>query len=728
MHIHNTQPHPEHLTPELQPTQQAYDHYLGGAVLAAESVVFPGDTAPVSAYTTIVAPPHVGQTADMASSLPRKASSEAHETPGSTPPAAAEGCDPPQKPPIPPGTSSSEQEPDQPPSEAVRLLQSKLPPRSAQEWQTMLQRPGETPEDLDVLVARAMEREAEARAAALQKLEELAATDEQKIAYVHDICAASENITPAGDRLQPHTITNLVAAAPTIEHAAIYKAYAQRWRDTLQQGPYQANAFVTEATFGQYITQITEHAAQSGAIPAPEVMADIFDTLTTFQADIQATDDEYLYMIQDSFVEHVLERVADQAYTTASGSEYRNMSAFAKTVIAARQVAPIAAHAALSTAQKYAACRLDDAAHQGMLRLLGDLVSNSSESKLLTHQLFYESGIGSISEFIYTAYTAELSAGTVNELIMRFKASHPTANEETFIRSISTAIQLSPVFPEVREAVHRQEAYTHEALEAMIRFYDTGDTTHLTPNILALIGPAGADRSAYDQPITIFDDTGSMMRTPERQVPAIKLLRRLEADTRAVLEQPPHTSNPKLAAALEAVHTADPAQKREALQQALAVVNGDLATRLTTRAVGLQPSHVAALAWLEREGAKAVRGIGSFEEQLGSHREPWLQEVVRFHMLTTSADSYTPEQIDIFIDNLAKGSAAEAYRQISKYTVSNLATLAKRYPAATTGFLWTGTPAGALLELVDWKPPTTAVGKRLYEDWTKPEYRRRSGD
>lgn len=107
---------------------------------------------------------------------------------------------------------------------------------------------------------------------------------------------------------------------------------------------------------------------------------------------------------------------------------------------------------------------------------------------------------------------------------------------------------------------------------------------------------------------------------------------------------------------------------------------------------------------------------------MGAYKQPWFHQILRFQNLTASGHAFDQADFDQTIALLPKLKPETAYKYIQQQAVHNTIELAKQYneQSINTGILWTGTTTRGLMQLTDWKPASTAIGRRMRSELAKP--------
>lgn len=300
------------------------------------------------------------------------------------------------------------------------------------------------------------------------------------------------------------------------------------------------------------------------------------------------------------------------------------------------------------------------------------------------------------------------------------------------------ALSLRPLFGGLRDFIHDQRPNVHQVIDSMVKYYDTGDDSRLravieeSPStgyvVLRNSAPAILDRSLYDAPV--IEKIGS----EEHNVKAIDVLRRVQANTVPVPDEPPITTDDELNKRIAQIVSGRKSGQisKDDLNEALQYTNQRLVDMMTTHAVGIEPETVQALSWLERQSYTVLQNL-TFEEQVRAYRSDWFHSILQFQELTMSPDMYSDVAFNNFITRVDREYTIGAYELIGRHTLRNVDSLGTSFrnggQSDKADALLTGNIAHELAGLIDLREPTTPEGERYKNEFlTKPESERLKGD
>jgi len=337
-----------------------------------------------------------------------------------------------------------------------------------------------------------------------------------------------------------------------------------------------------------------------------------------------------------------------------------------------------------------------------------------------------------IADFTVHAYAVEVNSKNINELLMALREI-PTSNVGRLEQNRKDALSLAGTFGALRDFIHDQRPLVREIIQAMVKYYESHDDSELKPLLPktgGYLAPQERQDKIYD--LTNYDkEVKATVNGQETTNKVIDILKRLEENTKIIDETPPTVTDPELNKLLQDFQRED-VKPTEVLQHALERVNFLLTTAIKKKVVGIEPSMILTITWLERQGFEALQNM-TYEDQQSAYTKPWLQALIKFQELTASTQPFNEEEFDKFIKKVAHTKEPrEAYRLVAKRTFKNVADLASVYGKTSkphiSGALWSGNVAHEFTALTDFKPATTTYGERHKKEQEVPLHLRNTGD
>jgi len=342
-----------------------------------------------------------------------------------------------------------------------------------------------------------------------------------------------------------------------------------------------------------------------------------------------------------------------------------------------------------------------------------------------------------VADFLCHAYASEINPANINELMMVIR-DIPTMEYAKYEQNRKDALSLRAPFGGLRDFIHDQRPNVHEVVDSMVEYYDTGDNGRLRAVIeespstgyVVLRNSASAilDRSRYDTPIT------EKIGPEEHTVKAIDVLRRVQANTVPVPDEPPITTDDELNKRISQIVSGRTSGQisKDHLNEALHYTNKRLMDMMAVHTVGIEPETVQALSWLERQSYNVLQNL-TFEEQVRAYRSDWFHSILQFQELTMSPDVYSHTVFEDFIAHVDREHTIGAYELIGRHTLHNVDSLGTSYRSGgqsdKADALLTGNVAHELAGLIDLRDPATPEGERYKNEFlTKPESERLKGD
>lgn len=324
-----------------------------------------------------------------------------------------------------------------------------------------------------------------------------------------------------------------------------------------------------------------------------------------------------------------------------------------------------------------------------------------------------------IADFVCRSYALEVNPENIRELLM-ISREVPTTDQSKFERNRLDALSLVSTFGILRDFIHDQRPLVHEAIEQMVRYYENGDADSLEAVLKKTDYLAGdearsalLDRTRYDK--VIYERMPGNQDGPTIKV--IEVLRRLEQNTAPHKSAAPKTTDNELNAQLKTLE-----QKTDltGLEEALRYTNNKLAEMMKNSEIGMEPSTVIALGWLEQKVFEFLRDM-DLEKQVGAPSSTWFREILRFNELTSSPNNYDENEFNAYLEEL-KNEPEKAYKKIGKRVLDNISALSesfKKKGRKDLGPLWSGNISHELVSLIDPRTASTKIGKRIGEEMRK---------
>ena len=335
-----------------------------------------------------------------------------------------------------------------------------------------------------------------------------------------------------------------------------------------------------------------------------------------------------------------------------------------------------------------------------------------------------------VADFICHCYAIKINPPNLNNLIMIAKEV-PTTDSARLEQNRKDALTLAGTFGILRDFIHDQRPLVHEVLAAMVGYYDTNNKANLESTINRVEGYVNMperrelllDRNNYER------DVEETVNGNKRSAKAINVVRRLAANTAPITQELSITSDEELNRRMSKIkdYVAE-----EDLRETLECVNEKLIKIMKRGEIGIEPSLILALGWIERRAFAFLQKL-KYEEQMGAYKKKWFHAILKFQELTNSPNNFDEKEFEAFLKKATSiDSDVEAYKFISKRVLENISALAKIYKTANrghmTGALWSGNVTHELIALTDFKPASTTYGERHRAERQVPVWMRKTGD
>ena len=336
-----------------------------------------------------------------------------------------------------------------------------------------------------------------------------------------------------------------------------------------------------------------------------------------------------------------------------------------------------------------------------------------------------------ISDFTIHSLILEVNPKNRRDLIQAYREM-PTSDFAKFEQNRKDAAELMYTLWHGRDWIHDEVPGVHNVLSAMLDCYEARDdedtyrkkqaainvaVAKIPTSYEGIIGEYCFDLDNYSKPVNkrIGETYGESIVSDETE-PAIDVLRRLVENTRQTTIEKPQTEDEHLNGLLEQLqvrpneHTGDVNVSWGQVGDLVKYTNQLLQSRQGE--IGLRPSMVQALAYIDKMATYAMRSIGNRDWPELPY-DPHFKEIVKFRDLTSSYDKFDESSFEMFWQSFSNvpgwpGDVAVqgAYRKLSQRILTQANKMAKDYNANPytsymTGSLWSGNPSHELIGLVD---------------------------
>ena len=335
-----------------------------------------------------------------------------------------------------------------------------------------------------------------------------------------------------------------------------------------------------------------------------------------------------------------------------------------------------------------------------------------------------------ISDYTIHALTLEMNPKNTRDLMQIYREI-PTSDYAKFEQNRQDALALAGILWEAKDFIHNERPGIHELFSTMIDYYDSrnNDNYRLAEQKLHQIvderlnpqndyhysdfdGQKCFDFQSYERFIdkTVYDGPKIGKHYHEK---AIDILRNLERNTRSFSLETPKTNDPTLNDLLAKLTPYED-------QNGQIIVDLNQISSVAARAnqllissqnqIGLRPSLIEALSYIEKMSTFALRNIDS-----KTYRElpfdPGFKEICRFNELTSSGNQYNASEFETFWNTFLTSSnqvwpdqVQNAYSLLAQRTINQVNDLAKQYtrenaPRYMIDSLWSGNLSRELIGL-----------------------------
>lgn len=338
-------------------------------------------------------------------------------------------------------------------------------------------------------------------------------------------------------------------------------------------------------------------------------------------------------------------------------------------------------------------------------------------------------GFGLGDALIYS-YTLNWNPKDFGDMMLVLKEV-PSTTLEQYQKNRRDSSALDSVFTgDFHEVVHEQDPNVKALFDAIIYFYETGDSARyyeIKPKVQRLrsytqsLDDRILDKAAFEK--TIPDPQSS---SPIKAIDLVKRLRRnLDIDDDA----PPKTEVEDLNQTIENVVVGHEPERiidtPEELNVMLKAFNDVLENAYEYNSPMMDIKNALLASWLEQRAYKTLQSMNTFEAQQQMFKEAWFGEVLRFYFLTYSPEAYNKDALDKFIQDVQSLPARDyrkAYQMIGQKAIRNISELSKLYKEkgrVSIDSLWGGGLGYQLISLIDEREALTEYERKFIGEKVK---------
>ncbi len=553
--------------------------------------------------------------------------------------------------------------------------------------------------------------------------------------FASAVLQGARELAPADEDINFYDARDFISASESVEDAHLFQQFAQKWKEKFLIDVTDKRVRQNRV---QEFKRIIGDLSPTGKSPRPEPRSEremtelfgvfmhvydaaysipwdadnqpVFNTLTRGAKDVCLGSGDYLQA----------ERVLQLFSEVRDNPDKKFVEQFMDTITKYGSIYGLS----------------EDAVRGFKEKLLPAMRANEPQVAILgkkTNSWGMKKGDFGAADFLCRAYALKVTPSNINELMM-ITREFATSDFARFEQNRLDAFTLSPHFGILKDFIHDQKPYVHDVIEAMVKYYDTGDAEQL----LAVLDKTDyfkgeesrkllLDRERYDREVEENTKDGY---NPDRKIKPIDVLRRLAENTKPVKDTPPETSDPEFNVLLQQL--AEDGQNKILLKGTIDYANGKLIEMMQKGEVGIGPNHILAFSWLERKGFEILQGL-NYEGQLEAYGQDWFHSILRFQELTWSPGDYDETQFQQFLSELSNAQSPNAaYRLIFQRALEHINKLGDKYKAmgkeSRVGALWSGNIAHELIGLTDLRPAGTEYGRRQRAEAMRPEEDRLKGD
>lgn len=335
-----------------------------------------------------------------------------------------------------------------------------------------------------------------------------------------------------------------------------------------------------------------------------------------------------------------------------------------------------------------------------------------------------------ISDFTIHCLVSEVNPKNTRDLIQAYREV-PTSDFAKFEQNRKDAVELMHILWGGRDWIHDEVPGVHNVVAAMLDYYETQDNEDVRQEKQAailesiakipndyqqIIGDYCFDLNNYEKPVRklIGETYPASFSFSKETEPAINVLRRLVENTRQTTLEKPHTEDEQLNALLEQLQVHPDERTGEVyvrwgqVGQLVAYTNGLLQTRQGE--LGMRPSMVRALAYIDKMATYAMRGVSDKDWRELPYDSDF-KEIVKFRELTSGSDKFDAQSFEVFWKHFTRipdwpDDVPKAYKKLSERILGQLNKMARvyqsnQYTSYMSGSLWSGNLSHELIGLID---------------------------
>ena len=345
-----------------------------------------------------------------------------------------------------------------------------------------------------------------------------------------------------------------------------------------------------------------------------------------------------------------------------------------------------------------------------------------------------------INDYVASCFIKRVNPRNIRDLMQIYREI-PTGDYSKFEANRRDAIALQKVLYPARDFIHDERPGVHELLSAMLNYYDTRENVEkhseaearlreiiddrLSSKDAGYYGAYGDDKidkfcfdlSNYEKQIERDVLAGNdRMGTVHYDEPAVDILRRMVKNTEQVALEKPKPNDEKLNELLASYNPHFNKETGEAFvdfaQTGELVKRANEILRDKQGELGIEPSMIETLSYIERMATYALRGIGK-RDYKELPFDPAFKEMVRFRELTASPNKYDEGGFECFYQGFlvkfSKGwpdELSEKYALLGKHIMPQITEMVKEYreegmSESMIDSLWSGNLTHELIGLVD---------------------------
>jgi len=294
------------------------------------------------------------------------------------------------------------------------------------------------------------------------------------------------------------------------------------------------------------------------------------------------------------------------------------------------------------------------------------------------------SGI-SVNDFIFQSLTRKCKPSNFSRLVYRSKKM-PAIDSQKILQNRRDGILLGKEvhFNALREMIHDQKNAGLPTVLAMIKFYETKDSSDLVTEIKKWNSQYPEDdmsplleRHLYERTFFESKQDQSLLK-----IRTIDVLYRLQENLSFIGFEPPSTPDPILNEALEdtSANFGHPSlDSINTYEEPLRILNEILISAIQKGQIGIDPSYIATTNWLRERIGTIMAGL-PFEAIETLYTEASLEETLRLMELTAHSSSYNEKDFRTFVSLYqSQKSFQKAHEQIYKRSITRQSHTAKYF-------------------------------------------------